>query len=296
LDTLAKLNQAERLLSETKDLADLKQIHDIAVAAEAYAAAHGLGIHLENHAMEIRLLAARRIGELVPPEQGKRTDMQLVQTSDKLEIPKQRLSDFRKLAEIPMPEFKGKIEEAKAKQEKISYYKILRGPDALVTKFTGDMENYTPPEIIEKVKAVFGGDIGLDPASCEFAQRTVQAKTYFTEADDGLNRKWHGNVFLNPPYQMPLIEQFVEKLIGELPNITSAILLTNNNTDTYWFYKSALAARAVCFTRGRISFYKTEGPRTAPTNGQAFFYFGADTARFRNVFADVGLIFKIDDE
>jgi len=30
-------------------------------------------------------------------------------------IQHQRLSDFRKLAEIPMPEFKGKIEEVKAK-------------------------------------------------------------------------------------------------------------------------------------------------------------------------------------
>ena len=45
--------------------------------------------------METRLLAARRIGELVPAEQGKRTDKELVQPSDKLEVPKQRLSEFR---------------------------------------------------------------------------------------------------------------------------------------------------------------------------------------------------------
>lgn len=48
------------------------------------------------------LRAARRIGELVPAEQGKRTDKEPVRTSDKLSISKQRLSEFRKLAEIPM--------------------------------------------------------------------------------------------------------------------------------------------------------------------------------------------------
>jgi hypothetical protein len=43
-----------------------------------------------------RLLAAHRIGELVPAEQGKRTDLK---TSPKVgEVPHQRLSEFRKLA------------------------------------------------------------------------------------------------------------------------------------------------------------------------------------------------------
>lgn len=127
MNALAKLNQAEKLLAETKNLSDLKQIHDIARAAEAYAQAHGLGITLENHAMEIRLLAARRIGELVPKEKPGPKPEKICQTPAELSISHQRLSDFRKLAEIPMPEFKGKIEEAKAKQEKLSYYKILQG-------------------------------------------------------------------------------------------------------------------------------------------------------------------------
>ena len=45
--------------------------------------------------MEARLLAARRMGELVPPEQGKRKDLSEERTG--YDIPKQRLSDFRKL-------------------------------------------------------------------------------------------------------------------------------------------------------------------------------------------------------
>ncbi len=89
---------------------------------------------------------------------------------------------------------------------------------------------------------------------------------------------------------MPLIRQFTDKLIDELPNIKSAILLTNNNTDTLWFYKCAINAETICFTKGRISFYKDEGIRTQPTNGQAFFYFGRNTEKFYEVFSEIGLI------
>ena len=47
-----------------------------------------------------------------------------VRTTD---IPKQRLSEFRKLAEIPMDKFKERIEVAKVKEEKITYQRLLRG-------------------------------------------------------------------------------------------------------------------------------------------------------------------------
>jgi hypothetical protein len=73
-----------------------------------------------HHAREIKFTAARRIGELVPAEQGKRTDKEqegkrtkrtkeLHQDSVKSIIPQQRLSEFRKLAEIPEQEFKERI-------------------------------------------------------------------------------------------------------------------------------------------------------------------------------------------
>jgi hypothetical protein len=54
------LTQAEKWLAEAKTLDDLRQIHDIAKAAETYAQAHQLGIDSENHAREIKFLAARK--------------------------------------------------------------------------------------------------------------------------------------------------------------------------------------------------------------------------------------------
>ena len=161
----------------------------------------------------------------------------------------------------------------------------------LVGKFTGNQENYTPRGVIDAVRGVLGS-IDLDPASCEKAQEIVQANEYFTEEDDGLSRLWNGNVFLNPPYQMPQIRQFTDKLIEELPHVTSAILLTNNNTDTQWFHKCAEKAKIICFTKGRINFYTVEIEETQPTNGQTFFYFGNNEKLFIQVFGNLGILMK----
>ena len=159
----------------------------------------------------------------------------------------------------------------------------------LVEKHRGDQENYTPEYIIEACRSVMGS-IDLDPASCEYAQRVVKATQFFTEKENGLEQDWYGNVFLNPPYQMPLIEQFVNKLIQELSRMNAAILLTNNNTDTKWFLKAAQNAQMICFTKGRIHFYTKEKEETQPTNGQAFFYYGNNEMKFREVFSGIGWI------
>ena len=163
---------------------------------------------------------------------------------------------------------------------------------ALVTKHTGNQENYTPRDVIDDVRKVMGG-IDLDPASCPMAQETIEADRYFTEDDSGLSHAWSGRVFLNPPYQHPLIQEFTDKLVSELNNIHSAILLTNNNTDTRWFVKSANAASLVCLTTGRINFYTENIEKTMPTNGQAFFYFGDDSDAFAEVFKRRGLVVRV---
>ena len=76
------------------------------------------------------------------------------------------------------------------------------------TEDTGEFERYTPAQYIEAARRVLG-EIDLDPASCEVAQRTVKAVEYFTAKDDGLEQEWHGRVWLNPPYAQPVIAQFV---------------------------------------------------------------------------------------
>jgi len=69
---------------------------------------------------------------------------------------------------------------------------------------TGDNEWYTPTVYVEAARQVLG-EIELDPASSEIAQRVVQAVDYFTIDLDGLKQPWFGKVWLNPPYAQPAI-------------------------------------------------------------------------------------------
>ena len=75
-------------------------------------------------------------------------------------------------------------------------------------------------------------------------------------------------------------------------DVTAAILLVNNSTDTVWFQEAALVAEAVCFTRGRIHFDTMVGTSGSPTQGQAFLYFGPYVALFVERFSELGLVMR----
>lgn len=162
---------------------------------------------------------------------------------------------------------------------------------------TGENEWYTPAEYVDAAREVMG-DIDTDPASSEFAQRTVKAGTFYTIDDDGLAQDWEGRVWMNPPYAQPAIAHFIEKLAAsyESGSVTEAIALTHNYTDTQWFHRAAKACDAICFTRGRIGFVNPEGKKAAPTQGQAFFYFGEQTGKFAAVFAKYGFVVEVRHE
>lgn len=159
---------------------------------------------------------------------------------------------------------------------------------------TGENEWYTPSVHLQAARAVLGG-IDLDPASSPLANETVGADQIFTLADDGLNQPWAGKVWLNPPYSQPAIANFAEKLASEWQdgNLESAIALTHNYTDTAWFHRLATACSAICFTRGRIGFVNPEGKKAAPTQGQAFFYFGQDVDTFADQFGAIGFVVEV---
>jgi len=159
------------------------------------------------------------------------------------------------------------------------------------TQFTGENEWYTPVEYVRAASECMGG-IDLDPASSIQAQSRINAARYFTKGDGALVHPWSGRVWLNPPYSQPLIFQFVQKLVSEFKsgNIFESIMLTHNYTDTAWFHLAESACSCICFTRGRIKFEDMNGRTCQPTQGQAFFYFGRNSDKFRSFFGRYGFI------
>lgn len=156
---------------------------------------------------------------------------------------------------------------------------------------THENEWYTPAQYVEAARQVMG-EIDLDPASNAQAQRWIKAKQFFTKEQNGLDKQWIGRVWLNPPYAQPAIAHFCEKMVEEFKagRVVEAVMLTHNYTDTSWFHLAESACTALCFTRGRIKFVDPSGDVCAPTQGQAFFYYGDRPQVFAEVFRNVGFV------
>jgi len=167
----------------------------------------------------------------------------------------------------------------------------LADPDNFRSEGTGNNEWYTPAQYIKAARAVLG-KIDLDPASSEKAQKVVKAGIFYSRADDGLKQKWSGRVWLNPPYSPKEIAAFVDTLCIEFSErrVSAAIMLTHNYTDSGWFQKAAAQASNICFPSSRIRFLDPDGVPCSPTQGQAFFYFGKNTAKFKKHFSTFGLV------
>lgn len=141
------------------------------------------------------------------------------------------------------------------------------------------VEWYTPIKYIEAARSAMGS-IDLDPASCAAANEVVRAANYYDAASNGLDKRWHGNVFCNPPYGRGGQSTWSKKMIEEYKagHITQGIMLLNAATDTNWF--TPLWSYTICFVKNRIKFTSGEGvSKHSPTHGSVFVYFGPEEGR-----------------
>jgi hypothetical protein len=154
----------------------------------------------------------------------------------------------------------------------------------------------TPPDIIAKVKAVLG-NIDLDPASSDHANKTVGAKHYYDVDRDGLTRDWSEcgkglKVYVNPPGGRGKPVAFWKKLVTEYEslNVDEAIFMGFSLEVLQTSQGKGVPSVGhfpTCIPKKRIAFL---GSGTSPTHANVIAYLGGFPERFAMIFREVGVI------
>jgi phage N-6-adenine-methyltransferase len=297
--SLAKISEARRALASAQTLEDILSIRDQAKALEACLKIVGESLEAANDAAEVKLRAERKAGEMLAAMEknagaatpGTRSQdvTALPPSLSDLGIDKMQSSRWQREAKVDDETFEQYLASCREQQREITQSGLLKiANGSHVSLNSGENEWYTPPEYIEAARQAMGS-IDLDPASCETAQANVRAKRYFDIEDNGLEKPWTGNVWLNPPYSKDLIGLFADKVTREC--FDQAVVLVNNATDTGWFHALASVASAACFFRGRIKFLdKTGTPANTPVQGQVAIYVGPNVHGFSKAFSPLGSV------
>jgi phage N-6-adenine-methyltransferase len=113
----------------------------------------------------------------------------------------------------------------------------------------------TPKRLYDQLDEEFHFD--LDP--CTIEENPLGTRNYFTIVDDGLEQKWFGNVFVNPPYNTE-INEWLYKADQELQHnslVKNIVFLLPVRSDTRWFHKYIYDDETNQFRRGvKIRFIK----------------------------------------
>ena len=191
------------------------------------------------------------------------------------------------------PERKAALIQVNVDEQTFERHQKQRDHNRRILTSSASVEWYTPQAIVSTARDVLGG-IDLDPSSCEAANATVQATTYYTAKDDGLTKSWRGRVFLNPPYGGHA-GAFVAKLVdaharGDVP--AAIVVLSDHAVSNVWF--APLWDHVVVFI-GRLAFDTPDGPSSSPTFGTVIVGVGVDVDRFAEVFSPFGpVVARVD--
>lgn len=162
----------------------------------------------------------------------------------------------------------------------------------LINQTSGKVEYYTPVPIIEAARRTMGG-IDLDPASCEFANRTVQAARYYSARENGLAQDWFGHVWLNHPFGRHSNPLWISKLLDSYINmqIDQACCITFACTSEAWFLP--LFAYPMCFLSPRTNYLDARGQIVrGVTKGSVVTYMGPNIQRFLEEFRELGKVMR----
>ncbi len=132
------------------------------------------------------------------------------------------------------------------------------------------VEWLTPPELVKKL-----GIFDLDPCT-PISPPFLHARYNFNINDNGLNKKWFGRVYMNPPYGKGM-----EKWLEKLKYHGNGIALIFARTETKCFFAHIWNdADALLFVKGRIKFFNLKGEQIGtPGAPSVFIAYGKENAK-----------------
>lgn len=153
-------------------------------------------------------------------------------------------------------------------------------------------ERYTPQWLLDQAREFFGCEIGWDPCAPEDGSNPVNAKTFYTKAQDGLYMPWHtleGPGWVNPPYSVGQVQKWGHKMAEEARHGAEFVAITQNDCSTAWhrFIRNNCDCR--CQYGKRIGFVRPDG-RALPGAkfGSVLWYFGRERRRFDRYWSQYG--------
>jgi hypothetical protein len=158
----------------------------------------------------------------------------------------------------------------------------------LINQDSGICEYYTPIELVNAAREVMGS-IDLDPASSEQANKLIKALRFYSE--NGLDKPWFGNVWMNHPFSRTNNPLWINNLVDwyESRIGLQACCITFAATSEKWF--RPLLNYQQCFIHGRTNYYLPDGTKKAGvTKGSVITYLGENTDKFKEVFSQFGTV------
>lgn len=116
----------------------------------------------------------------------------------------------------------------------------------------------TPQDLFDELHAEFKFELDV----CALPS-SAKCKKFFSPDDDGLNKEWSGNCWMNPPYG-EVIGKWVEKARFSATSKTIVVCLVPARVDTAWWWDNCRYGE-IRFLRGRLKFGGSENSAPFPS-------------------------------
>lgn len=286
--TLVPLDRARRAIESARTVPDLVAVDAQLAAVAQLARRMRLALSEQNMVAGLRIECAAKAGAVLAGSvrRGRRAKGDLASRLPD-GITRKQSSRWQAVARVPRKLREAYLAWCDRKEVEATFDGLHRYAGGRVHFSSARADWTSPTPIVERVAALMGGRVDLDP--CSGATPTVPARRRLTIADDGLAKRWHGRVYLNPPYG-PALPEWVAKLVGEhrAGRVAEAVALLPARTDTAWFRELREFPR--CFLFGRLRFSEAESVAPFPS---MLVYLGDRVGEFASAFADLGDVFTL---